>query len=263
MEISISTGMYYKKNYKEILDIIAATSCRNIELFLNQAFIDIPINQLKKEIDDRNLKVLSIHTPLEFIAFSRHESEDFWIEKCLNYSKIFDSKLIVSHMVLGKYFKTISETLDDIHKKNILKYTNRSEIYITTENLPCYADGSFLGNRKEFTKFISENNVPITFDTTHCGASKISIIEMFCQVKELVKNIHISDFKDGDEHKILSNGELPLKEFLSVLKLNNYKGIITIELDFDNKKRNDVKDSKEAIKELEKCIEYINNSINI
>jgi len=153
--------------------------------------------------------------------------------------------------------------LDDIHKKNILKYTNSNESYITTENLPYYPEGSFLGNMKEFTKFIRENNVSITFDTTHCAASKISIIEMFGEVKELVKNIHISDFKDGDEHKILSNGELPLKEFLGILKLNDYKGIITIELDFDNKKRNDIKDSNEAIKELEKCSLYINNSINI
>lgn len=77
MNLSVSTGLYYTKNHIEILDMIKETSCKNIELFLNQAFIDVPINELHKEIEKRDLRVLSIHTPLEFIAFPRKESEEF------------------------------------------------------------------------------------------------------------------------------------------------------------------------------------------
>lgn len=50
MEILISTGLYYTKGDKEILDIIEKTTCKNIELFLNQAFIDINTKELKEEI---------------------------------------------------------------------------------------------------------------------------------------------------------------------------------------------------------------------
>jgi hypothetical protein len=32
MNISISTGLYYTKNYKETLDIISESKCKNIEL---------------------------------------------------------------------------------------------------------------------------------------------------------------------------------------------------------------------------------------
>jgi sugar phosphate isomerase/epimerase len=77
MEISVSTGLYYTKDYKEILDIIASTSCNNIELCLNEAFVDINVSELKEEILKRNLNILSVHTPFEFIAFPRRESEKY------------------------------------------------------------------------------------------------------------------------------------------------------------------------------------------
>lgn len=257
MDISVSTGLYYTKGYKEILDMIAATSFRNIELFLNQAFVDVPVEELKMEVDKRGLKVLSIHTPLDFIAFSRRESEEFWIEKSIELSKVFGAKVIVSHMVMGKYFMDIQHGLDHIHRENVLKYRNVEGVFITTENLPCVMGNSFLGRKEEFINFIINNKVAMTFDTTHCEHRGYSIIEMFKQVKHLVKNIHLSDFKDGNEHKVLGTGDLPLDEFLKLLKDEKYDGIITVELDFDNKKRNDISTFDEAIESIEKSYQYI------
>lgn len=81
MELSISTGLYYTKPYKEILDIVAASGCKNIELFLNQAVIAVPTDELEAELKARGLRVTSIHLPLTFIAYDRNESESHWIEK--------------------------------------------------------------------------------------------------------------------------------------------------------------------------------------
>lgn len=257
MDISVSTGLCYTKGYKEILDMIAATSFRNIELFLNQAFVDVPVEELKKEIDKRGLKVLSIHTPLEFIAFPKKESEEFWIEKSIELSKIFGARVIVSHMVMGKYFMDIQHGLDHIHRQNVLKYRNVEEVFITTENLPCVVDSSFLGRKEEFISFAQNNMVPITFDTTHCEHRGYSILEMFKEVKHLVKNIHLSDFKDGNEHKVLGTGDLPLNEFLKLLKDEKYDGIVTVELDFDNKERNDISTFEEAVEGIERSYQYV------
>lgn len=261
MNVSLSTGFYYTKSYKEILDVISYTSCSNIELFLNQAFIDVPVDELAREIAKRKLDVLSIHTPLEFIAFPRHESEEFWIDKCISLSKTFNSKIIVTHMVLGKYFIEAPQGLDYIHRENMVKFNKLKDICVTTENLPYFTDGSFLGKKNEFVKFIKDNNTSITFDTTHCAYSNHSILDMFIEIKDFVKNIHISDFKFGMEHKVLGTGDLPLKEFLYMLRINDYQGNLTIELDFDNKKRNDIKDFKEAVEQIEKSIQYIKANI--
>lgn len=257
MEISVSTGLCYTKGYKEILDMIAATSFRNIELFLNQAFVEVPVEELKMEIDKRGLKVLSIHTPLEFIAFPKRESEEFWIEKSIELSRIFGSKVIVSHIVMGKYFMDIQGGLDNIHRENVLKYRNVEGVFITTENLPCVMDNSFLTSKEKFINFVVKNRVPITFDTTHCEHRGDSIIDMFKKVKHLVKNIHLSDFKDGNEHKVLGTGDLPLDEFLKLLKDEEYDGIVTVELDFENKNRNDISTFEEAVNGIEKSYQYI------
>lgn len=257
MNISVSTGLYYTKNYIEILDMIKETSCKNIELFLNQAFIDVPINELQKELEKRDLSVLSIHTPLEFIAFSRKESEALWINKAIDMARVFDAKTIVTHMVYGDYFEELPKGLDELHKENILRYKDLKDVCVTTENLPYFKEGSFLAKDVEFTKFIVDNDINITFDTTHCGVSNLSIIDFYKSFNRYIKNIHLSDFNDGVEHKILGQGQLPLKELLSVLRQDQYNETITIELDFDNKKRNDIQDLKQASKELEKSIAFV------
>jgi sugar phosphate isomerase/epimerase len=262
MEISLSTGLYYKKAYKEILDIIASTSCNNVELFLNQAFMDVDINELKNEIEKRKLKVLSIHTPLEFIAFPRSESEKSWINKSIEIANIFNSKIIVSHMVLGENFEDTGKSLDEIHKQNMIDYKVNKDILITTENLPFLEDGSFLGRMDELYEFTCSNDINLTFDTTHCASCNSSILETYKKFKRFIKNIHLSDFDNGIEHKILGEGSLPLREFIHLLKRENYEGIITIELDFDNKKRNNVIDNEQAISTIQKCIDFVNDSLN-
>lgn len=261
MEISVSTGLYYKKDYKEILDIIASTSCKNIELFLNQAFIDIDINELKEEVLKRNMNILSIHTPLEFIAFPRKESEHYWINKSIEISKVFNSKVVVSHIVLGEYFDDKIKGLDELHRQNMIEYCKTKDIHITTENLPYFEDGSFLCRLDELFEFISHNNIDITFDTTHCAFSGAPIIETFKKFKSFIKNIHLSDFDNGIEHKVLGEGSLPLKDFIVQLKEENYEGIITIELDFDNKKRNNILDNDHAIAAIQKSIDFIKSNI--
>lgn len=257
MDISISTGLYYKKDFIEILDIINETGCKNIELFLNQSFVDVPVNELEKEVTKRNMNVLSIHTPLEFIAFSKGETEDYWIGKCIEMSRILGSHIVNTHMVYADYSNIVRSELDDIHKDNILKYRGLKDILVTTENLPAHPNGGMLGKHDELLEFVKNNDVGITFDTTHCAYSGLSIIDEFKKFGESVKNIHLSDFSDGIEHKILGDGQLPVKEFMSVLKTINYQGLLTIELDFENKKRNDIQNTDQAVEGLAKCLDIV------
>lgn len=263
MNISISTGLYYKKNYIEILDLIKKTGAKSIELFLNQAFEGVSTEEIKKAINERGLSVASIHTPLEFIAFPKRESEEYWINKSCEMARALEAKLIVTHMVLGEYFEELSQGLDNIHKENLNKYCNKSYIIITTENIPNYTGNKFLGDMDEFKQYIKKNNIPITFDVTHCGASNLPLIETFDEVKEFVKNIHLSDFGNGNEHKLLGDGELNIKEFLEYLVKEIYQGTITLELDFENKSRNDINSLEDAEKRLRESYLYINNIINL
>jgi len=80
------------------------------------------------------------------------------------------------------------------------------------------------------------------------------------EFKKSIKNIHLSDFDNGVEHKVLGEGSLPLKDFIVQLKKENYEGIVTIELDFDNKKRNNILNNEHAISAIQGSIDFINNN---
>lgn len=61
------------------------------------------------------------------------------------------------------------------------------------------------------------------------------------------RTVHLSDFIDGKEHKVLGHGELPIKDLLLELKSDGYEHSITLELDFDNPERNIVESNEEAV----------------
>lgn len=71
----------------------------------------------------------------------------------------------------------------------------------------------------------------------------------------------MSDFDNGIEHKVLGEGSLPLKDFIAQLSEDNYDGLITIELDFDNKKRNNILNNEQAISAIQKSVEFVKNII--
>jgi len=258
MQLSISTGFFYKYDFRTILDVIYESGCKNIELFLNQSFLDISTSLLSSEIKKRNLKVLSVHTPLEFCAFPKGETEDYWITKGADLCRFLGASLLVTHMIWDRSLDLKKkEILDEEHKKNLEKrWGESSDIVITTENMPFILKDSFLGNAKELKIFLEKNKGHLTFDTTHYGTFSSSIVEFFDDFFPFIRNIHLSDGHEGKEHMTLGTGTLPLEKFLRNLKKKSYDGVVTLEMDFDNKARNHVSSPQEAVTHLRSSLEF-------
>lgn len=291
MKLSISTGLYYNKNCEEILDIIQKAGYSNIELFINQAFIDMSNEDIVKTVKKYNLNVLSIHTPLEFLAFAGGQNEEYWLRRCLELAESLGAEIVNSHMVLKSLeFTTlgnkisghiVENSLDKLHKLNIAKFGEEyhaKNVILTTENLPSYCGQSFLGRYDEFVEFAIHGNIPITFDTTHYASGVEEkcigktdytqrIIDGFEKIADNIKNIHLSNYFQGNEHKLLDNGDIDICRFMSYLKKylcdkKNKSCIITLEFDFENKGRNDIKDEEEAIKRLIAMRKYMERIIS-
>ena len=110
MNISISTGAFYRYNYKEIIEIISQTSCSEIELCLNNTFVDIPFTDIIKEIEKKNLTVHSIHTPFEFL-WKPNEDEKIWINKSIDLAKSLGAKIITTHDALNNSLQLVRNAL--------------------------------------------------------------------------------------------------------------------------------------------------------
>ena len=164
INISVSTGAFYKYSYKEILEIISQTSCNEIELCLNNAIVDIPFTEIIKEIEKKNLIVRSIHTPFEFL-WKTDEDEKLWINKSIDLAKSLGAKIITTPITLKG-----EVSLEEQHKKNLIEFRN-NDIIICTENMPAvWADSSvtdsFICRSPELFKFLSEFGISLTYDTT-------------------------------------------------------------------------------------------------
>lgn len=85
MLVSVSTGIYYQKSYKEILDVIKEAGAKHIELFLNDAFYDIEMETILNATFERGIKITSVHTPLPIIADKTGLPERIWPEKLLEF----------------------------------------------------------------------------------------------------------------------------------------------------------------------------------
>lgn len=257
MIISISTGAFYKRSIISILDIISKTTCKNIELCLNQATIDEDFDSIVNEASIRNLSIKSLHTPFDFLVYQRNETEEQWIKKCIQFAKTADIRIVVSHMI-ETYPMGEVQNCDVLHKENIIKFGNIDNILVTTENMPPLQLRSFLNDNMELLDFLRLNKRFLTFDTTHMAASGYSLTDSYLLLKNFIVNIHLSDFHNGVEHKILGTGSLDLPAFLGLLYKDRYQNLITIEMDFENAERNDVKTDEQAVAGLQQSINVIN-----
>ncbi len=256
MKIAVSTGLYYKKPYRDILDIIMKAGFQNIELFLNQSFIDIPIEALIRELNKRGLCVTSIHLPLTTLAYSRNESEKYWLEKGIEYSSLLNSKLITTHFHYPKGNRGMNNDKD--HFELLLSMNPNFDFNICTENLPYNDTFSILQGSVDLEKTLEKERLFLTFDTTHLATHNRNLIEEYIRFRPFIKNIYLSDYSEGNEHKVIGTGDLPIKEFIKALKRDNYTNYITIEYDFENSKRNTIENDSEAIKHLNESLRKIN-----
>jgi sugar phosphate isomerase/epimerase len=70
----------------------------------------------------------------------------------------------------------------------------------------------------------------ITFDTTHFATANVDILDAYGALRERTRHVHLSDFRDGKEHRLPGQGDLHLDLFLLALVESAYDGVITVEL---------------------------------
>ncbi|MDR1687899.1 MAG: sugar phosphate isomerase/epimerase [Clostridiales bacterium] len=252
--VTISTGAFYKYNYKEIFEIVSQTNCRDIELCLNNTFVDVSFAEIIKEIEKRNLTVHSIHTPFEFL-WKPNEDERFWIDRSTELAKELGAKIITTHIT----FKD-GDSLEEQHKRNLIELRD-NDITVCTENMPAvWANSdmdSFLCHPSKLLEFLNEFGISVTFDTTHWASTGKPLLYGYEMFKKHIKNIHISDYSDGIEHKTLGTGNLPIAEFVQTLNKDGYTNPLTIELDLEDKRRNPIETKTQAIDALNTSLQEV------
>lgn len=201
----------------------------------------IPSFAKTKDIQDlleitrvNNIKIYSVHQAWRFLTKTRI----FEITKLFEKAKILDAKVIVLHINSAKRQVFNKKYIEDLHSLQ-----DKYGIKVGFENMEKHAGSVMNGrvwNELKFAELMNKNNFSITLDTCHLGQAGGDIVNFFKKNKDRIINIHLSDYKAHVlnnslrpmrfKHLPLGKGNLPINEFLSTLKSENYQGLLTLEI---------------------------------
>jgi sugar phosphate isomerase/epimerase len=216
---------------KEVFEKLKSSGVEGIELLLPINFSNTDFQYLKNIFDESGAIVNSVHQPLRLITRTNVKE----IEMLFLFAKKFSAKLIVLHLYNAKvqiFNKQYLETLHKLEEDYGIKVTfENTQKFAQIFNKKRYWDGQI------FADVVKNAGFSITLDTTHLADAGGDMIAFYKQNKERVINIQVSDYRAKwprpGLHLVPGMGDLPMEEFLKVLKDNKYDGFITMEIKTD------------------------------
>lgn len=229
--------VFQTHSLKQIFASLKQAGVDGIELLVPLLSSDQNIDEVRNITKKYNMPVLSIHQSLTSLtAISLSE-----ITRLCHIANLFSVKVITVHS------GALEKKLFDVHFINTLKTLQKKhKISFSIENMPktVLALGKeYMYKGNEFASTIERARLSMTLDTTHLAQAGGDIIPFYKDNKERIINIHFSNFKkhwlnshlllQNFTHLPLSDGELPVREFLKLLKQTHYSGLVTMEINGD------------------------------
>jgi sugar phosphate isomerase/epimerase len=224
---------------QETLHSLQKLGLEGVELMIPSYLVisDRDFLEAKHVLDSCSLPVFSIHQQLRFVTKTRIAE----IVHLFHVADLLQAKVIVLHI------SNAGKQLFDTQYVTLLHSLERKYgIIVGFENMERYIGGvrhKRLWHGDTFAHIVRENDFHITLDTTHLAHSGGDILSFFQHYKESIINIHLSDYRkhffNGTirplryKHMALGEGELPLREFLLLLKKEQYHGLLTLEMHTD------------------------------
>jgi sugar phosphate isomerase/epimerase len=240
VELSVATANYYYIPFEQALEVIAESGFVSIELDLYweydrwamaQHLKNFKTKDVLRAVHSAGLIVTSIHDgggvllgPDSTNGFINYQLNEYVDQ--LGYTP----KCIVLHTphIKGTYDK---DWWNKISEQIIVEAESyiKNGTAVTIENVPLL-DGYFVPVvlPNEMNDFLADSRIYFTFDTSHFAYSGIDIIQASKVLQNRIKTIHLSDYKNGQSHVLIGDGDLCLNELIQNADLKELE-IITIE----------------------------------
>lgn len=218
----------------EIFRKLKNVGVEGMELVVIRSTTDNEINAMRQLCQEADFPIFSVHQPLTNV-FSISLGE---ITRLFEIAHSFSAHIIVLH--INAVYKGI---LNKHFVKKLKQLESKYSIAISIENMPksiFFRNMKAIWEPKGFASLIEQKGFKITLDTTHLGEVKGNLLGFYKINRHSIVNIHISDYKHerlrsklsltSGRHLALGDGELPINEFLRILKKDEYKGLITMEI---------------------------------
>jgi len=232
----VTSKMFAKKSPEAVFADLKAFGLDGFELLL-PSFLKIndeDLLSIKKLSQKYHLPVLSVHQTLRFLTTTKLKE----IERFFEIAEKLQAKVIVLHISCAGRQIFNNKYVHELHQLE-----KKYKIKAAFENNEKYAASYLQPHRWHETKFsdlINKMDFHITLDTVHLAHSGGDIVQFYKKNKSRIMNVHLSDYRYHPlnaslrpmryKHMPLGDGELPIEDFVALLKREEYNGLLTLEL---------------------------------
>ncbi|MEK7571629.1 MAG: sugar phosphate isomerase/epimerase family protein [Patescibacteria group bacterium] len=233
--------MFHSLSHEYIFSSLKQAGVDGIELLIPRYTSDTDMQAVTAILKKYQMPVLSIHQSLS----NRTTITLSEIERLCQISQIFSASVVVLHsgalgmkLFEGEFVRKLKALQKQYHLTFGIENMQRYPFPLPT---PVYTY-----NGDVFAKMVRDAGIGITFDVTHLAQVGEDVTQFYLENKQRIVNIHLSDFKKtwlntklhlpDHMHLALGDGTLPLEGFLKTLQKENYKGLITMEINADLEK---------------------------
>ncbi len=139
-------------------------------------------------------------------------------------------------------------------RRDLKEFNCSTAVMIAVENMPYQ---QWLGRRVSGYRMNTIDDLSyfpyLNFDTTHLGTAGIDILAAYERLSDRIVHVHLSNYENGQEHKLPTEGNLPLDKLLQRLGADRYAGTISLEVEPNAL---DAGNEAKAREKLRKCYEF-------
>jgi sugar phosphate isomerase/epimerase len=248
--IALSTGSLYTYGIARVFELATEAGFDAIEVLADQRWDSRQPQYLRRLIQKTGLPVTAVHSPFSSVSTPGWPHDPVGrLRAAVALAQQVGARVVVAHLPLRvrvaklqflggsglllplpsfgerKYLQFLANELTHLEEAQT--------ICIGVENMPARR---FLGRRLAIHYL---NNLEalcslphLTLDTTHAGTWGWDLLQVYEQLEDRIVHVHLSNY-NGQEHRLLENGHLPLGELLQRLTNDSFRGTITVELNPD------------------------------
>lgn len=252
MKFIFSTGSLYSYSLDRVFAFAAEAGFDGLELMVDDRWDTRQADFLQELIQRHSLPILAVHSPFRPV-FGWGKLRPRLITRAVKLAEEVGAKVVIHHLPktisrisfqVGYYpairlfnpFGELERSYRIWLEDEYPKLQQSTDVTLCIENMPAHRYLGLTVNGYRWNAHDQESlgdlcRFPsLTMDTTHLGTWGLEPVEVYARWGKKVRHVHLSNYKNGREHRRPEVGELRLDALLAAMSRASYDGCISLEL---------------------------------
>lgn len=227
--ISLSTSSFFP-NTELGFRMAAEHGYDGVEVMVNHDRNSQSVETVQALSATYGVAIRSVHVPC--LVISQHVwgfNPEIKLRRSVEMAVAVGADIVVVHPPFRwqrEYASTFAALVDELHRAEEGPAVTVENMY-TVEAMGRIVKPYLGGSDEELAGYPA-----VTYDTSHAGADRRDVLEMYSHLRGRVAHLHLSDSttKRGDEHLPPGMGSLPLTELADAMVADDFDGHVVLEV---------------------------------